>query len=357
MISVLKSGSLFVTFVLLCATAQGGVVYTQMTTDFVSLQTGISASLERIETKEAQIISKNKSENKGKDLLGYVITSSSVRVTAFRLQGVLRLLVAAPSLSNKTLKDVTELYANIKLIEDSIGKMDEALTTLNNAIKKGAADKKIKELRKKADSQSQLVAKNYEQIGWFKKNAAEKAIDKLSFLDKMPANEESEIVRTAITSEIVKFQTKIATELLPGMSDEEFSHDSMELNFHEFRRQIRWVAIYFSSLPQLFSLTPYTLDGHTPEQQEILIKFKGNKYAEIKSENSPIKIDRFTFYNLARFVQFAGDAKDVAEEHFKLLDVGVESDLDEEQFKADMVKMMADFLESGTFERLLEAIQ
>ncbi|MCC6137269.1 MAG: hypothetical protein IT287_01450 [Bdellovibrionaceae bacterium] len=334
-----------------------GVVFEQMSTDFKTLQAGIESSLQRIKDKEDKIIEKTLSENKGEDLLGYVITSSAVRVTSFRLQGVIRLLNASPSLPSKKGKDIEILYRNIKTVEDSIGKMDEALTTLGNASKKGASEKKIKDLRKKADQQSKLVAKYYKQIGWLKNDAAEKSIDKILFLNQMSPNEESKIIRSAIASEIKTFQQKISNELLPGMRDQKFSHDSMEYNFHEFRREIRWVAIYFSSLPGLFSLKTYTLDGYTPEQQEILKEYKGNKYAEIDSENAPIVIERYTFYNLANYIQLAGNAKDIAEEHFKLIEAGVDSELDENQFKNDMVKMMTAFINSGTFEDLLQTIE
>lgn len=353
----MRSLGLFITTFMMTISASAGVVYEQMATDLKSLREGMQSSLARIEAKEDKIIEKTESENKGNDLIGYVIGSSSVRVVAFRLQGVLRLLNTSSELSAKKQKDIYSLFTEIKAIEDGIGKMDEALTTLKNATDKGASDKKISSLRKKADEQSKYIAKKYKDIGWFKEDADSGALEKIDFLQQMNPDQEANIIRTAMVQEIKSFKDEISNELLPGMRDQEFSHDSMEYNFHEFRRQIRWVAIYFSSLPGLFSLSPYTLEGLTTDQQEILQTYKGNKYAQIASENSPVTVDRYTFYLLAHFIQQAGDAKDVAEEHFKLIEAGVDSELDEKQFKHDMVKMMTDLIDSRIFDTLIDTLQ
>lgn len=353
---LIRSITLLVFFIS-AATANAAVVYDQMAADLQTMEDAIQASIVRVETKEDKIIEKTQSENKGMDLLGYAVNGSPVRVTAFRLQGVLRLLTTSPALGSKNSKDVNTLYRQSKTIEDAIGKMDEKVTTLNNAIKKGASDKKIKGLRKAADEQSKLLNDLYKEIGWLKKDAANDAIKKINFLTKLSEKDEARLITSSIVKEISTFKNKIEHELSTGMRDQEFSHDSMEHNFHEFRREIRWVAIYFSSLPGLFSLSPYSTEGTTPEEREILETYKGNKYAEIDSENSPIVIDRLTFYTLAHYIQIAGDAKDQAEEHFKLLENGIDSDLDEAQFKIDMVNMMDAFIEAKVFNRLSDTIK
>ena len=130
----------------------------------------------------------------------------------------------------------------------------------------------------------------------------------------------------------------------------------MEFNFHEFRRNIRWIAIYLQSLPEIYSLTPYSLEDATETEREILEQYKGNKYAEIDSTGSPVVIDRYSFYLLAHYIGLAGDAKDKAEEHFKLLENGIDSDLDEKKFKNDMVEMMEDFVDSKITDELLESL-
>lgn len=344
------------TFTIIGVSAQA-TVYSQMNEDLQTLESAIQSSIKRIQEKETKIIEKTESKNTGIDLLGYVIGTSSARVTAFRLQGVLRLIVGSLQLKAVDQKNVITLYRNIKSIEDAIGKMDEAQTTLNNAIKKGASTNKIKALRTMADTKSKALATIYADIGWLDSGVAETSIQYLHFLNALSSKNEAKLITSAIINEMASFKMEIEKELLPGLRDQEFSHDSMEYNFHEFRRQIRWVAIYFSSLPSLFMLSPYTTEGLNANQVEILETYKNNKYAQIDSHNSPIVIDRLTFYTLAHYIQIAGDAKDVAEEHFKLIENGIPSELDEKQFKKDMVKMMIDFIDSKTFENLGAAIQ
>jgi hypothetical protein len=332
--------------------SHASLVYDQMSSDFDSLESAIQNSIQTVEKNQDGIAKKSASKNKGIDLLGFVITRSNVRVTAFRLQGVLRLLNTSSDFKTKEIEKIRALLKNVKTIEDVIGKMDEALTTLNNALKKGASESKLKALREKADAQSKLVVKTLRTANWLNDGGSKKSKELADFLNSLDRETEVLLIQNAIAQELNRFQLKIAKELLAGMKDMPFSHDSMEYNFHEFRREIRWAAIYFSSVPSIFSLTPYTLEGHTPDQQNILIKYKGNKYAEIDSENSPIQVDRYTFYLLAHYVSVAGDAKDVAEEHFKLLEAGIDSTLDEQQFKSDMVKMMEDFLNDDIFTKL-----
>lgn len=333
------------------------VVFEQMSADFTKLEAAMQDNVLRVQDKEAEIIAAHKSKNTGLDLLGYTVMRSPVRVTAFRLQGVLRLLQSAKELSAKDKIQTQTLLKEIKSIEDAVGKMDEAYTTLQNAIKKSAPESKIEELRALTDKKSMEFRIQSESTGWLAKGNAIKSFGKIDFLQKLSSTEEIALFKKVIREQIIATQMEIKNELLPEFAKKDFSYDSMEHYFHEYRRQIRWIAIYFSSLPKLFSLTPYNLEGHTPEQQQILEKYKGNKYAEIASENSPIKIDRYTFYLQAHYIQLAGDSKDIAEEHFKLLQAGVESELDAVQFKKDMVQMMSDNLNKKIFETLIENLK
>lgn len=335
---MLKISLVFATaFLVFTGSAYGQTVYKQVSDDYQKLEELIL-------------------ELPTGDKFGYFITKSSTRVTAFRLQGVLRLLSRSNELKKKETEEAKKLFAEVKKIEDLIGKMAEEIDTLAAAEKKGASKDKIAKLKKKADEKSIEVSEAFEDMGWLEAGKAAANTKKIEFLKNYTGKSEVAIVNSAVRSEIETFISQFKNELIPNMSDSKFSHDSMEYNFHEFRRNIRWIAIYLQSLPGIYSLTPYSLEDATETEREILEQYKGNKYAEIDSTGSPVVIDRYSFYLLAHYIGLAGDAKDVAEEHFKLLENGIDSDLDEKKFKNDMVEMMEDFVDSKITDELLESL-
>lgn len=343
----------FSLFIAMSSEAQ--IIYQQMQKDFQSLENEIQ---------------KMDLSDEGVDALGFQVTRSGARVMAFRLQGVLRLLVRSRDFSKKQSETLQELFSDVKAIEDVIGKMDEASSVLKTAknrlekaIEENNSDKKIEELRKKVKSlsvkaaeQSKTVGKIFKQAGWLKVGAAADRTEDLGFLQDWKGAEEFAMITTVIRSQYSAFKTKISEELLPNFKKAEFGHDSMEHNFHEFRRIIRWASIYLQSIPGIFSLTPYTLDGLSAEQIQIMENYRKYKYAQIESENSPIVVDRYPFYLLAHFVKQAGDSKDEAESHFKALENGLESSLDEDQFKKDMIAIMEGFLAAGVLDSLSKNI-
>ncbi|MCB9073542.1 MAG: hypothetical protein H6623_07955 [Bdellovibrionaceae bacterium] len=343
-------------FLFSLSTAQAGVVYDQMQNDLVQLQEEIQSSITQANEYEDKIVEKYQSGNAGDDLLGYTIVKSSSRVLAFRLQGVLRLLNKSDDFKKKQGDKIHDLYSDMKTIEDVIGKMDEVLTTLKRAIEKGAPESKLAKLRAQVDAQSKRVVEDIDSVHFFKQGGAERALEKIDFLEELHGKSEIHLVNGAIDGEIEYFQSKITEELIPGFKAEEFSHESMENYFHEFRREIRWIAIYFNSLPSIYSLTPYKTDGYTVEEQALLEEYKDSKYAQINSENSPVIIERVLFYKLTAYIEKAGDAKDAAEEHFKLEEAGIPNDLDETQFKKDMIQIMKQFLDDNIFEKFQDIV-
>lgn len=335
----------------MASTSQAQLVYQQMDADFQSLE----AEIQSLDLSEGEL-----------DRLGFQVTKSGARVLAFRLQGVLRLLSRGDDFKKSQKEAISDLYSEIKSLEDVIGKMDEAASVLKtakkrleDAIEDKKSEKKITDLREKvkklegkAKDQSKVVRKTFEKSGWLKVGVSQRRSQDLEFLKEWSGQEELSMIAEVIGDDYKYFEKKIKNELIPNFKKAKFSHDSMEYNFHEFRRLVRWASIYMQSLPQIFSLTPFTTEGMTAEQIQIMEDYQDYKYAQIESEGSPILIDRYTFYHLAHYVKLAGDSKDVAETHFKAIENGLESELDEEKFKKDMTEIMENFLDAKILETL-----
>ncbi len=337
--------------IFLATTAQAQVVYEQMATDFQALE------------QEIQALDVNENDS---DKLGFQVVRSNARVLAFRLQGVLRLLTRGSQFKKSQSETIDDLFSEIKSLEDVIGKMDEATSVLKTAKKRleeaiedDKSKKKINDLREKvkkleakAQEQSKYVGKVFKKSGWLKAGVASERTSELHFLQYYSGDEELKMISTLILSEYAFFQKKIRSELIPKFKNAKFSHDSMEYNFHEFRRLVRWASIYLQSLPKVFSLSPYSTEGLSSDRVQILEDYRDYKYAQIESSDSPIIVDRYTFYHLAHFVKLAGDSKDVAEKHFKALENGLDSELDEDQFKKDMTEIMEGFLDARILDTL-----
>jgi hypothetical protein len=287
--------------------------------------------------------------------LGEDLNDTDARMTAYHLQSVVRLLAASKDFKKSQHEIFENLLDDTKKLEDIMGKMAEDIGSLKAAKKKGVSDKKLDELKDDVEDRSKELRKTFKDLGWLDADRAEKTVTKLSFMSDLAGEKEISIIKTAVRGEILFFVDKIQTKLIPDMTQAEFSHNSMEYNFHEFRRSIRWISFYIQSLPEIFSLS--NSDPLSAEQKQVIAEYGDNQFAKLDSSGSPVTIDRYSFTLLAKYVTQAGEAKDEAEKHFKFLEKGIPSELDEDKFKTEMVQMMQDFLDSGLTDKILENLK
>jgi hypothetical protein len=290
-----------------------------------------------------------------KSEFGVHLLKSDARTPCFHIESLLRLLTSAKKIKSQHKKNLAILLKEIKELEDLLGDVDELLVTRENA-QKMMSPIRASELEIKIEAISlKVFMTSTKLLG--STNHLQKKLKFISFLKKTSQTEAIKIANKSIAKELKKTLKKAAESILPNLRTKSFSYELMEDNFHEFRRNLRWLPIYMHTLKSLYGLSPYSLVNTTSQERTILKKYKGNVFAEINSSNSPVIIDRYSFYLFSHYIAISGALKNKIELSFDLKKLNISIPLKTGPLKKEMANIVEDFLESGVIWFVYDNLQ
>lgn len=232
------------------------------------------------------------------------------RAIVFSLEAILRLHSKKQVLSKKDHDTVEKSLVLVKSLEDDFGYVGEALDLLESARRRKLELKSFeKTVAKRLKAFETLLKKKVPRL-----KKAKEELKKVSF----PKAQDH--VPKALSKEIKRIQKKIKTRLRPLIEKETYGEHEIQEGLHEWRRMIRWVALYFQAYAPLFSLEK----AKNPDTKEkALIKTYGpNPFCKLGK--GPIKIESVDFYLLSDYIVKTGSLKEEAEEVLALIELGFE---------------------------------
>lgn len=271
--------------------------------------------------------------------------STQVRTAIFQLEGAFRLYDRIYGSEFKNLKKLVKGY------EDAIGHWDawnefirygQSLSADSEAIHilESHREKNAKELREEIHK-NWLVQKN----------------------GKVPGIEQ--ILSTFAASKAVKSDCQDATLLVEqiikqtnDLIDTELDLNQLEEGLHELRRQIRWLAIYFSAIDGVVTIGEGIGASEDPFYNGLLeLPIAESKYARLYPtglEPYSIELSKPYFLGLTYFIGALGDLKDHGQDQEFLIhaymEAGITSTFEETQhliaeLEGDSTQTVADVLE------------
>lgn len=285
--------------------------------------------------------------------LGYGLIKKEGRTDAFKAEAVLRLLVKMDCFSDDEVQILALWLRDVKSIEDALGQMDECLHFQKELRIKRASRQKIKDLEQKAALVSRFIQEMVLQMDWLGSRESS-FLQELLFVKNIDPKTEMKSFTKALAGYLKFTDRRIKKELLPALKKKKFGPKSVEKYFHDFRRKMRWLAIYLQEFKECFFLSSETPQSLTKNHSDLFKKYKKNPYTQLSKEKTLFEVDRFSFYLLTDFIYRAGDLKDQAEFHFNLLSEKLPSDLPEKKTKRQMMAMMDDYLGFKIAKRLVK---
>ncbi|MCC6137268.1 MAG: hypothetical protein IT287_01445 [Bdellovibrionaceae bacterium] len=285
-------------------------------------------------------------------LYGQELLDTKARDQAFHIEGLIRLLLRNDLVSKKQKKFLEELLKKTKSLEDSLGKMDEFLSLQENLHLHARTHKDASPLLR---SQSTIL-KDLAKTTYGSKKWIDTQLKGLEFLKKWRPKKTIKIVNRCLAEEILRLTEKTSEDLLPTIINTPFSYDLMEYNFHEFRRNVRWIPIYIQTLQKEFTLSRYSEADTSDFEKNILKKYKANPFTQLPSKQASTTIDRFGYYMFSHTIAVSGDTKDNVETHYKLKELRLKTKLNTKKAKKEMIRIIEEFLESGAAWRLYDSL-
>ncbi len=214
----------------------------------------------------------------------------------FSLEAILRLHSKKEVLSKKDHKTVELALVQIKLLEDEFGAYGFGFEVLKEAKKRKLNLKFFEDDVKKREKHFVKALKKQSSI--MKK--IEKSLEKVKWPDA------KNHVPWALKKEIKRIHKKTDSKLRPLMEKEKYGHEEIEEGLHEFRRMLRWVALYFQAYSPLFSLKQSKSKG--AKEKSLVKSYKNNPFC-VLGEGS-VKVEAQAFYELSDLIVKTGTLKD-----------------------------------------------
>jgi hypothetical protein len=217
----------------------------------------------------------------------------------FAIEGILRLYIRHANLSEHEEEVFTKAFNFTKKIEDLLGEVFFHQEILEYYKKQSF--KKINNLENKKNKEFKKLEK------YLKSNDFKKEFNEIvSLLSRVDFKKEKFIVK-AIKKEIKRIDNKINDKLSKLIFKEKYTHFEIEEGVHEWRRMIRWIALYLQGHKHLFKLKIKNKHKHLP----LVKKYKNNKFCILGQ--GKITINAKHFYELSDYIVKVGDLKTKAE--------------------------------------------
>ncbi|MES2965207.1 MAG: hypothetical protein V4760_15080, partial [Bdellovibrionota bacterium] len=258
--------------------------------------------------------------------------ASRFRADLFKFEGWTRLHRNWPNKDDA--KTFSRFRDQSKELEDVLGAVDTANTLLTEASLRDIPAL-VRHQAEELHSAEQELKRILREGGWMPKlgpSRTEKIAEKLATIEWPAPNEHLKYVLTEIANEIGAFQIRFDSELRSVLLKKKYDAEIVENFVHEWRRQIRWFAIYLQTARGLVALKG--LPAKPSKVEAALIEeMSGNPFAKLPMvAGARVKIDAIAYYELTRLIDGVGKIKESAELYFgmkkRLVDSGAASDAD-----------------------------
>lgn len=255
------------------------------------------------------------------------------RLSAFQLEFLAKFLRKSKS-ANREIFEI--LHGCTKELEDRLGgfnETDELLAyceKLELMLRDGIPAAEV--LRENRHKEWKTLSTWLKTSGWY----AEKMVEMGSLLERLEDYEPRELRQAALAK-----MAKVAGELQSAVENGEYSPrkksgyelSEVESKVHELRREIRKIPMYASYLSGLFTLTSENVPATRPFRALAKTEIAKSDYARLPKAKAkhPLKLSRFHYLAINRYVLELGAAKDWAQNLARLRDLGLKGDISFDQ--------------------------
>jgi hypothetical protein len=327
-----------------------------------SVFAGESAGQRRFTTHLNALDSTLKHAGDGQAAAEALVSSGQARIAAFSLQALAK--VYEGGADGSAAKDFKSIRKMAKGIEDGIGEVDKWQGALEKAVKDGASQAKVKQLRSNVEQSLAMFASELEDEGFLDRDNGPiaKAFKQLAKMDWGSAVDDQDRVLKS-----VRKQLKKVAETSYDLGRLEKDGPGEDGNgFHELRREIRWFALEARALEGAVSFRSDTRDcpvqayRKNVEDPALLKKFSENKYASLPVPAVGAEtcgVSRCLFYQVAQTIGDLGDIKDAAERQNLVADPSGHTDLVPRDLQVQAERIAADVKANALLETLADQIQ
>lgn len=246
--------------------------------------------------------------------------ANELRAALFQLEAWARLHRNWPDESHREM--FSELRDRAKEIEDVFGGLDMANVLLAEALKR-KIPKLVEHQRVELALHEKKLKKTLRSGGWMPKSGrsrTEKIAAKLERVDWPSEAEHMSYLCSEIAKEIAAFQVRFETELRPLLEKPSYVHDVVENVVHEWRRQIRWYAIYMQTSRGLIALDRIPKKPKAAEAK-LIRALRGNRFAKLPgTKKTHVRVDPIAYFELTRLIDELGEAKESGEMFYYIRD-------------------------------------
>lgn len=252
------------------------------------------------------------------------------RVPLFYLESLGRLYRDMP----KGGKRIGKFFDDIKDLEDAIGAFDLRTSLLEEAISLKLSSSKIIELEAQVEETKKALAKLLKTRDWSDGKRLEKIRKQLNKIKWPNSNEDTLYLNSTIKESVIKLQDKIDSELAPLIRKKDYDYEALELGLHEFRRGIRWIALYLQAAKDVYALKEVDPSTLNEKDLDVYNTYHDNKYAQLgNSKSAKILIPQVPYLYLTKFIHLIGEIKDKGERNYYLGKQNQEHGVEREAFE------------------------
>lgn len=239
-------------------------------------------------------------------------------------------------------KSFEKIRKETKTLEDVLGRVDLLVSLIDEAKKRKSDDlvqlferdlktarRGLKSILKKDDwfsdgrSRTAKFRKRLAKIGWPKPKA------------------HFEFIAEDIVKSIAALQRRFDDEIRPQL-DKPLTYEILEHDIHEFRRELRWFAIYFQTGQGLFALSPMPKKLSAADKK-LVDAYKDSPFVKLpaavytKGWLSPL-----AYIELTRLIQITGEIKDRGEKFYFMKEALMRLDWSETDAHKQVMKWYGD---------------
>lgn len=254
----------------------------------------------------------------------------SARVPLFHLESLGRLYRDMP----KGGKRIKKFFDEIKELEDAIGAYDLRASLLEKAQKKNLSAAKISQLEsdfKKAEKQLRKILKKRD---WNNGERIQKIRAHLGRIKWPSPAEDIKYLNSVITFNAQKLIAKIEDELAPLIRKKNYDYEALELGLHEFRRGIRWIALYLQAAKDVYAVERIDPKSLTEDELALYEAYHDNKYAQLGDpKHAKVLVAQIPYLYLTKYIHLIGKIKDQGESKYYLDKKSKQNGIEEEAKK------------------------
>lgn len=240
--------------------------------------------------------------------------AAQFRAELFHLEGWARVHRTWPVEKERGLFE--KIRQETKKLEDVLGRVDLLLSLLKEAEQK-KSDVLIEVFTKELKTARRGLKHILKKDSWFEKRKSRTAKfrKRLSKIEWPSDKDHYTYLAREIVTSIGNLQRRFELEIRPELS-KPLTHEILEHDVHEFRRELRWFAIYFQTGQGLFALSPMPRKL-SPSDKKLVDSFKDSPFIKLPSAiYTKGWLSPLAFIELTRLIQIIGEIKDKAEKFF-----------------------------------------